>query len=79
MTYVYSLFLGIPPYVWLRRNNRYTKKAIIKTGIVIGAIIGLLVSVLTSQLGFMMVGTLFGLIGSLIFHFIHGDVAITKA
>lgn len=79
MTYLYSLVLGFPPYVWLRRNNRYSRKAIIKTGTVVGAIVGVMVSVISSKLGIIVVGALFGFVGSLIFHFIHGDVAITKA
>ena len=57
-------------------EKRYSGKAIIKTGIVVGGIIGLMVSMVTSQIGIILLGIVFGFIGSLMFHYIHGTVAI---
>lgn len=76
MTLVFSLLFGMPPYLWLRWKKRYSGKAIIKTGIVVGGIIGLMVSIVTSQIGIILLGIVFGFIGSLIFHYIHGTVDI---
>ncbi len=78
MTLVYSLLFGLPPYLWLRWKRRYSRKAIVKTGTVVGGIIGLNISIVTSQIGIILVGIVFGFIGSLIFHYIHGTVAITS-
>ena len=78
MTLVYSLLFGLPPYLWLRWKKRYSGKAIIKTGTIVGGIIGLNISIVTSQIGIILVGIVFGFIGSLIFHYIHGTVAITS-
>ena len=78
MTLVYSLLFGLPPYLWLRWKRRYSREAIIKTGTVVGGIIGLNISIVTSQIGILLVGVVFGFIGSLIFHYIHGTIAITN-
>ena len=78
MTLVYSLLFGLPPYLWLRWKKRYSGKAIIKTGTIVGGIIGLNISIVTSQIGIILMGIVFGFIGSLIFHYIHGAVAITN-
>ena len=78
MTLVYSLLFGLPPYLWLRWKRRYSRKAIVKTGTVVGGIIGLNISIVISQIGIILVGIVFGFIGSLIFHYIHGTVAITS-
>ena len=76
MTLVFSLLFGVPPYLWLRWKKRYSGKVILKTGIVVGDIIGLMISIVTSQVGIILLGIVFGFIGSLIFHYIHGTVAI---
>ena len=79
MTFVFSFLFGLPPYLWLRWKKNYSIQPIVKTGIVVEGIVGLMYSLITSQYGAILVGLFFGFIGSLLFHFIHGNVAVTKS
>lgn len=71
-----TLVLVLPFYAWIRIKRRYCLLAILKTGAIAGGFTGACTaSLLGSQ--FIVLGIVYGAVGGLVFHLIHGNMAIT--